>query len=562
MIQAWAVSSSAILSKRIAISVALQFVIYAWILLISPAFDFHSVAENRPLALVIVLLLVNTFLHLWTLNRLLAGPSKATIASWVIGVGILMRLVMLISTPIQEVDIYRYMWDGIVTNEGCNPFRYPPRQILDAFEGGGDLQVIQLQQLAAANEGIRDTLERVHFPELPTVYPPTSQFVFAAISSVIPSPSSVETRLLLFKLGLGLFDIGAMVCIWRLLVVARMHLGWLVVYAWSPLILKEFSNSGHLDSIAVCLTGAASLCLLVGARQRVAWKLILSAVLAGLAVGAKLYPIVLFPIWATYILKRIHLRFAFTWSIVAATSCVFALAPMVMSAHEETIKNPMAASLEIQDSQNLAGLTTFLAHWEINDLIFMVVEENLRPDGQIQGQPRLWFVFTPNGFRQSLTHLAYKLTGIDPLRLPFLVTRATTGCVFIVLQICFCLLVYRNAERVLEFSFLILAWFWLLAPTQNPWYWTWAVFFVPFSRNRLWLVMSGLTLIYYFRFWFLYHGGEVEVFGTPLRGVQFFDFVIVFLEFGPFLLLLTLSSLRSWRSGQDDLEAVNSKPLH
>ena len=24
-------------------------------------------------------------------------------------------------------------------------------------------------------------------------------------------------------------------------------------------------------------------------------------------------------------------------------------------------------------------------------------------------------------------------------------------------------------------AFLVLAWFWLLSPTQNPWYWTWAL---------------------------------------------------------------------------------------
>lgn len=32
------------------------------------------------------------------------------------------------------------------------------------------------------------------------------------------------------------------------------RVGWLILYAWCPLVLKKFANSGHLDSIALFLT--------------------------------------------------------------------------------------------------------------------------------------------------------------------------------------------------------------------------------------------------------------------------------------------------------------------
>ena len=53
---------------------------------------------------------------------------------------------------------------------------------------------------------------------------------------------------------------------------------------------------------------------------------------------------------------------------------------------------------EIVKPVNEDGLVEFLSRWEMNDLIFMFVQENLRPT--VQGRPA-WFVLTPNDWRQS-----------------------------------------------------------------------------------------------------------------------------------------------------------------
>jgi len=52
----------------------------------------------------------------------------------------------------------------------------------------------------------------------------------------------------------------------------------------------------------------------------------------------------------------------------------------------------------------------------------------------------------------------------------------------------------------------------------------------------------------HFRFWFVYHAADVSIFGTDYRGTGFFDFVVVWLEFGPFLLILAVKKFgqRSW----------------
>jgi hypothetical protein len=95
----------------------------------------------------------------------------------------------------------------------------------------------------------------------------------------------------------------------------------------------------------------------------------------------------------------------------------------------------------------------------------------------------------------------------------------------------------------LEAAFLTLAWFWLLSPTQNPWYWIWALPLLPFARGRAWFAVSGLVFIYYLRFWLLYHWPAQGILGTRYNGPLFFDFVMTWIEFGPWLLWLGATAL-------------------
>ena len=102
-------------------------------------------------------------------------------------------------------------------------------------------------------------------------------------------------------------------------------------------------------------------------------------------------------------------------------------------------------------------------------------------------------------------------------------------------------------ERVLESAFLTLAWFWLLSPTQNPWYWAWALPLVAFTRSRAWLLMPGFAMVYYLRFWFRTLGEEPLFEAMPYNGTQVFDQFVPWLEFGPLLAsILVLWIHRTW----------------
>jgi hypothetical protein len=135
----------------------------------------------------------------------------------------------------------------------------------------------------------------------------------------------------------------------------------------------------------------------------------------------------------------------------------------------------------------------------------------------------------------------------DPLETPFLNARVITTLVFGLLATGLCVLAFRRStlEGWLEAAFLTIAWFWLLSPTQNPWYWTWAMALLPFARSRLWLLISGLTMLYYARFWLQAHFDGVEVMASGYSGEAFFDLVVTWIEFGPWLVcLLAVNLLR------------------
>lgn len=541
-------------------SVLLQFVIVAMVLWLSHRFNFYSNGSDRPLALMIGLWLLQFCLQLVSLVVCLSRPPFKHLFAFVIGVSVLFRGMLLFSTPIQEVDVYRYMWDGVVATQGISPFRFAPQEILQADVSQAGDALLRLTSLIESDSGIRETLHRVHFPELPTVYPPTSQSVFTIASWLTPANASVELRLRVMKSTILLFDLGTVLLLWRVLVVRQMHPAWTISYAWSPLVLKEFANSGHLDAITVCLTLASVLWLLPprGRRLSIAHVLV-SSVLAGLAVGGKLYPILLFPLIIVYLLRQYDFRRALLWSVGATLSTALALAPMLTAT--QTIQtgdpsigpsiqatSPQGTSADTNASR-LSGLSTFLTRWEMNDLLFMIVEENLRPANTVASQPPLWFVIVPNKTRIVLNEFVATRIGLDGERVPFLLARFVTLSVFVLIGLWLCRLIWLNPSRLLEGCFLCLAWFWLLAPTQNPWYWTWALCLLPFARNPAWLAVSGFSLLYYFRFWLLYHFPDAPILGSAYRGVAFFDYVGTWIEFIPVYAMLLLTRLRWTDSG-------------
>jgi hypothetical protein len=518
--------------------------IYAAIALLSLQFTPDSIPAQRPILVVLALFGLASGLYFLALAKIL--PVKLDQASDLRAVllfALLYRFLLLPSWPIQEIDFYRYLWDGRVTLHGLNPYRFSPWQ-LDDLEVSGER--VELKRLAQESDSVQTIFNGIHHREQPTVYPPLAQVVFAVVVLLTPTAAPVAVHLLILKIVLVLFDIGTVLVLARLLRRLELPGAWCLAYAWCPLCLKEIANAAHLDAIAVFLTVLALYLLIAGFRSAEAgegtrgWRpgmAVAALVVLGLAVLAKSYPVVLLPIVAAYLFRRVRWR---SLAPLAAFVGVIILGYL-----------PFASGGENKAEANSAGTgpAAFASEWEINDLLFMVVHRNLSAPGQGDDH---WFVIVPAGWRQALHEGVFEPwteserwpEGAIPAKLAALALMS-----LILLGICAreAWRVWRQPEPmpVLAGVFRVLAWGWLLSSTQNPWYLLWALPFMVFDGRRSWFLLTGLAFIYYLRFWLEYHDSDVSA------AYATFDFGLVWLEYVPFFVCLLCETIVIKSRGRD-----------
>ena len=511
----------------------------------------------------------------------------------IVGFGILFRVIMVFSIPIQEIDLYRYILDGAVGNANVSPFKFAPMELVDAVNSANDPQatpavrkwifarpakekeaLAQLANKLASRPGLVACLNTIHYGEYTSPYPPISQAVFRVATAVVPDNASEPTWVFAMKATLTLFDILTgflVICLLRQCGLSDRISLW---YWWCPLAMKEIANSGHLDSIVIFLT-AAFACLAVasiwprndrteGSSTIGSLALsIVSAVVLAMAVGAKVYPLVFAPVWTICLIKKkgviglvpvlvfIAATAVCSWPIIKGTSLAERL-DLVTVNHEadEAMVNEYRQNFGQSNVQILrrprAGIEMFSRYWEMNDLLFMIVVENVRPY-QPKGGTAPWFLITSEEWRTEFaTSMGEKYGFDDTNEFAFSFTRIVTLAIYVVLTIAFCIFAWRakSAADMLRLFFASVAWFWLLSPTLNPWYWLWAMPFVVFTkRPAAWLLLSGMLLMYYLRFYFQNHFPNDFVGPTSYRGQLFFDLVIPWVEFCPVFALLIFQAL-------------------
>lgn len=525
-------------------------------------------------------------IYLAALRTAVRRPTSEGLWRTILLFAIACRLVLVFSTPVQELDYYRYLWDGHTVLAGVSPYRYSPQQVLAASVSDALPQDLRrLVTLRETSPQAATIAGRVHYGDLPSIYPPVSLAVFAAAVASTPGSASVETSIVILKLWMVLFDLGTLLLLAQLLRHVGWPIGWTVAYAWCPLVLKEFANTGHLDAIAVCLTTAAVTLLVratfpsvnAGSERKLVpippessriWNRSSAAAL-GLAIGAKLYPVILTPlvlltVWRLQSRRR-AVEYGFLLLGVTCASCAFMLTagpppgPPVTSDPPFTANDPPLPD-EVQQlrvdhhgtalapHETQRSLKVFLSEWKMNDFIFLILESNL---SVASPPPDPWFAIVPASWRSAGMHGLAEILRQPVERCGYLLTRTLLSLAFLVLASWWAWTGSRAESAVawLRVAFLTIAWFWVLQPTLNPWYWTWALPLLPFARRQAWTWVSGLLGIYYLRFWF---GGQYEgraVWGTPYLGEYFFHYVVVWFEHAPWLVWLTCESF--FRRGRD-----------
>jgi alpha-1,6-mannosyltransferase len=161
-------------------------------------------------------------------------------------------------------DMYRYIWDGRVQQNGINPYLYPP----DAE---------QLNKLR--DDKVYPNINRKSYR---TLYPAGAQLSFRILHMI--AGDSVFG----YKALMTLFDLLTLFALMALLRVCGFEKTRLLVYAWNPLVIFEIAYSGHLEGITVFF-------MVLAFYLNATNKEMLGVVALAVSSATKLYPAILLP---------------------------------------------------------------------------------------------------------------------------------------------------------------------------------------------------------------------------------------------------------------------------
>ena len=174
------------------------------------------------------------------------------------------RLALMGLPPSLSDDAYRYVWDGLVQQNGNNPYRLAPE----------DVTFNELQQDITFTE----LNSKAHV----SVYPPVSQLIFR-LGTTWHTPDSRRSYYLI-KLIFVLAELLAIFLLARIV-----SSGFVLLYAWNPVVLLETAGQAHTESAALL---ALILVLFLARRGNGGWASIFLAV----AGWIKLLPFLFFPL--------------------------------------------------------------------------------------------------------------------------------------------------------------------------------------------------------------------------------------------------------------------------
>ena len=390
-------------------------------------------------------------------------PSPAQFSQWldprlfaILVFALIFRVILAFSVPIHENDFHRYLWDGKVAVAGINPYLFEPGAILlhergivapyrerDSrvpWRGRGftDREKQILAQLAWLRDGNPTLYERIGHKAVPTIYPPLAQAVFS-LSSLLFADSLIGLKAILV-----FFDVLVILALVGIL--HRLHLdsAWVIVYAWSPLVLKEFANSAHYDAVPLFFTLAAIYAVLGKPRQFAA------AIPLALGTLAKFFSAILLPILIP--LRPSHWR----------GYAMFAL--LTLAAYLPFFFWNGAGMRQV-----FAGLGVYNEHWQYNAGLFALLQ-------------------------QALNQI------IPSWSASLLPTKIAVALILLIILIRQSSRPSGDRQNLVHRCFVVTAALFVLSPTAFPWYYTLVMPFLCIFPKRPWIILSWLLPLAYLDF--------------------------------------------------------------
>ena len=341
----------------------------------------------------------------------------------VITAAALFRIILLPATPTLSDDIYRYIWEGRLQIEGVNPYRHAP----------SDPELIPYRD---------DVYERINNKELPAIYPPVMQWVFAL--GALPGRSPLIMKCLFVAADLALI-----VALGALLRASGLPAARSLIYAWNPLAVMEVAGSGHNDPVALLFLVVCVVCV-IGNRR--AW----SAVLLALSALSKLYPISLLPLFAR--------RLRPAWLLLPPAMMAAAYLPYV-SAGESLFRSARQ----------------YAERWRSNDSIFAFM---------------VWCA-ERSGLSPILKRWCDGL-GIDSLySQPHLMAREAAALIALGALAWLGWRQWKSGQEPSRAIFLFTGLVLVLQPALHPWYLLWILPWLCLYPSPAWLLLTALIPLAY-----------------------------------------------------------------
>ncbi len=431
--------------------------------LASSRFDYDAALVDKPVLFVATALCAAGLAFFLCLPRLVRsgldlGDGQAhVLLSIVFGAGLLARVVLFASVPVLEDDFYRYLWDGSVTASGQNPYAIAPADAV-----AGQAGAVALPANAAR------VLDRVSYGDLRTIYPPVAQVAFAAAYLVEPW-SLTAWRTVILVLDMATF--GLILLLLRQ--TGRSPL-WVALYWWNPLVITTLFNGAHMDVVVLPPLLLALFC--VGRRWIVA-----AAGFLALAVGAKIWPILLLPLVLRPALRS-PARLGAALGLFAALIAVQFL-PVLAAGFDHA-----------------SGFTAYSQGWQRNSALFPLLEQVV---AQIIGGIGL------------------------PAEQAGAVTRVFLALICASVSIAVAVRPLVSTADLMARAAFVIAVLLLVAPAQYPWYATWLAPFLPFQPWAAFLLLPATLPLYYTAFYF-----------APRQQIDIFNTIVVWVVWVPIWAML------------------------
>lgn len=233
------------------------------------------------------------FVLFWSIHR--------QIKTWkqLLFLGLLFRLVFICATPNLSQDFYRYLWDGNLMGMGINPYLHTPKEVVE---------LVQFPFSSVLYEKM-GFLSNVNYSN----YPPLSQYLFqgmAFFSQKNLFGGIIFLRFIYFMFEMLLFFLGK-----NLIKTLKLSPNLASWYFLNPLLIIETYGNLHGEGVMCGI-------FLLGLGFLFQKRVFFSALLFGISIAFKLFPLLFLPLFYFYFRRKRRLLF---FGIITTTVFLFFL---------------------------------------------------------------------------------------------------------------------------------------------------------------------------------------------------------------------------------------------